>query len=39
MLIPDFWEGEQGGDGLHVFLHVLQDVIQPLHTWVSILII
>lgn len=39
MLIPGIWEGEQGGDGLHVFLHVFQDVIQPLHTWVLILII
>lgn len=39
MLIPGIWEGEQGGDGLHIILQVFQDVIQPLHPWVSLLII
>jgi hypothetical protein len=30
MLIPAFWEGELGGDGLQVVLHVLQDAAETL---------
>lgn len=37
-MIPGFWEGEQGGDGLHILFQVLQDAVEPLHAQVSLLI-